>query len=174
MLLSIAQYADYVKPQHVPVLLTGARQFQLYVLIRKTNRAALEYIGRLGYTGKRLDCKWKTASQDVRHYRLAGLVASPEIQPMAFAGAKQEAAWREWRQHQELILQFAARHRSRQPGFTGFPQALRTANESPPQALRLPGLDRAGHPAAALHSRRLRFVRSGTRRQSWPARRAAP
>jgi len=105
MLLPVAQYADYVKPQHVPVLLTGARQFQLYVLIRKTNRAALEYIGRLGYTGKRLDCKWKTASQDVRHYRLAGLVASPEIQPMAFAGAKQEAAWREWRQHQELILQ---------------------------------------------------------------------
>ena len=100
----INQYGDYVRPNHVPLFAAGAKQFQVYVLIRKTNQASLEYMGRPGYTGKRLDCKWKTANHDVGFYRLAGLVASPEIQPQAFTGAKLESAWREWRQHQELIL----------------------------------------------------------------------
>lgn len=100
----INQYGEYIRPNHVPLFAAGAKQFQVYVLIRKTNAASLEYMGRPGYTGKRLDCKWKTANRDVGFYRLAGLVASPEIQPQAFVGAKLESAWREWRQHQELIL----------------------------------------------------------------------
>lgn len=100
----INQYGDYIRPNHVPLFAAAAKQFQVYVLIRKTNPASLEYMGRPGYTGKRLDCKWKTANRDVGFYRLAGLVASPELQPQAFVGAKLESARREWLQHQELIL----------------------------------------------------------------------
>ena len=41
------------------------------------------HMGIPGHTGKRLDRKWKITNQNIEHYQLAGLVAPPEIQPLA-------------------------------------------------------------------------------------------
>lgn len=54
------------------------------------------HMGIPGHTGKRLDRKWKITNQNIEHYQLAGLVAPPEIQRLAFADIKQEVTLREW------------------------------------------------------------------------------
>ncbi len=53
-------------------------------------------MGIPGHTGKRLDRKWKITNQNIEHYQLAGLVAPPEIQRLAFANIKQEVTLRKW------------------------------------------------------------------------------
>lgn len=76
--------------------LEAARQFQVWILVRRTNRASLEYVGRAGYTPKRIDCKAKTADADVPPYKLAGLVVDPNLQPMAFKVDKVATAKELW------------------------------------------------------------------------------
>jgi len=63
-----------MRSQDKAIFLEAARQFQIWILVRRTNRASLEYVGRPGYTPKRIDCKVKTADIDSAPYRLAGLV----------------------------------------------------------------------------------------------------
>jgi hypothetical protein len=110
MAFHLPDYGLYIKPMHVPVFKEGARLFRVYILIRKTNSAAIDYMGRPGYSGKRIDCKWKTANRDVGPYKLAGLVASPLIHPHAFvdesgqAGKKYQGALAEWHKHRESLL----------------------------------------------------------------------
>jgi hypothetical protein len=87
---------DGVRPQDKAVFLEAAHKFQAWILVRRTNRASLEYIGRPGYTPKRIDCKAKTADLDVPPYKLAGLVVDPNIQPKAFKPEKLEKARRFW------------------------------------------------------------------------------
>jgi hypothetical protein len=74
----------------------AARQFQVWILVRRTNRSSLDYVGRPGYTPKRIDCKAKTADVDVQPYKLAGLVVDPNIQPSAFRPEKVEKAKQFW------------------------------------------------------------------------------
>ena len=58
-------------------------------------------MGIPGHTGKRLDRKWKITNQNIEHYQLAGLVAPPEIQRLAFTDIKQEVTLREWQNNIE-------------------------------------------------------------------------
>jgi len=76
--------------------LEAARQFQVWILVRRTNRASLAYVGAAGYTPKRIDCKAKTADLDVPPYKLAGLVTDPNLQPKAFKPEKLAKAKQFW------------------------------------------------------------------------------
>jgi len=73
-----------MRSQDKSIFLEAARQFQIWILVSRTNRASLEYVGRPGYTPQRIDCKAKTADIDIAPYRLAGLVVDPGIHPKAF------------------------------------------------------------------------------------------
>jgi hypothetical protein len=77
-----------MRSQDKAIFLEGARQFQVWILVRRTNRASLEYVGRPGYVPKRIDCKAKTADTDIPPYKLAGLVVDPTIHPKAFSPGK--------------------------------------------------------------------------------------
>lgn len=86
-----------------------ARQYGVYILVRHTNDASLEYIGKPGYYPKPATIKAKTAdidpppylhrtgaiSKTVQH-RVAGLVPHPGFQPKVFAGAKIDKALSCW------------------------------------------------------------------------------
>jgi hypothetical protein len=77
-----------MRPQDKTIFLDAARHFQAWILVRRTNAASLAYIGLPGYTPKRIDCKAKTANFDVATYKLAGLVADPNLHPKAFKPEK--------------------------------------------------------------------------------------
>jgi hypothetical protein len=67
----------------------AATQLKLYILVRNTNPASLDYIGKAGYIPKRFDCKAKTADTDyLANKKLAGLVVDPTIHPAAFEPKK--------------------------------------------------------------------------------------
>jgi hypothetical protein len=85
-----------MRPQDKLVFLEAARHFQCWILVRRTNRASLPYIGQARYTPKRIDCKAKTADRDVPPYKLAGLVVDPTIHPDAFNPAKSQKARNAW------------------------------------------------------------------------------
>jgi hypothetical protein len=92
-----------VRSQDKPFFLEAARYFQCWILMRRTNRASLEYVGRPGYTPKRFDCKAKTADMDVSPYKLAGLVVNPNLQPRAFKAEKLEKAKQFWSEMTPLL-----------------------------------------------------------------------
>jgi hypothetical protein len=64
---------------------------------------SLEYVGRPGYTPKRIDCKAKTADIDIASYRLAGLVVDPGIHPKAFKPGKAAKAADCWAAMKPLL-----------------------------------------------------------------------
>lgn len=82
-----------------------ARRYGVYILVRHTNDASLQYVGKPGYYPKPATIKAKTADVDpppftrsgrtVQH-RVAGLVPHPGFQPKVFAGAKLEKAQSCW------------------------------------------------------------------------------
>ena len=45
------------------IFLQVAQELKLWILVRRTNPASLQYIGRAGYAPKSIDCKAKTADQ---------------------------------------------------------------------------------------------------------------
>jgi hypothetical protein len=92
-----------MRSQDKAVFLAAAQQFDSWILVRRTNRASLEYVGRAGYTPKPIDCKAKTADQDVGHYKLAGLVIDPTVHPTAFKPRKAEEAKKCWEAMKPLI-----------------------------------------------------------------------
>lgn len=92
-------FFDFVHPRHVDAFLKAAAEFRCHILVRETGRAALQWVGRPGYTGKRGDMKAKTALNDVGPYRLKGLVVSPQIHP----GACKPDAAKWWQKSQHLV-----------------------------------------------------------------------
>lgn len=86
-----------MRPQDKTVFLEAAKKFHAWILVRRTNRASLPYIGRPGYMPKRIDCKAKTADVDVGRYQLAGLVVDASIHPGAFGGGKAAKALAAWK-----------------------------------------------------------------------------
>ncbi len=85
-----------MRPIDKTAFLEAARHFQVWILVRRTNVASLQYIGRPGYIPKRIDCKAKTADRDVPPYSLAGLVVDPNMQTGAFSPGrfgKAKVAW---------------------------------------------------------------------------------
>jgi hypothetical protein len=62
----------------------SAASRRFWILVRRTNKASLDYIGLKGYVPKRIDCKAKTASENIGKYKLAGLVVDPGIHSSVF------------------------------------------------------------------------------------------
>ena len=92
---------EFVLPRHVAIFERAARQFDVYVLLRKTGRHSLRWVGHPGYTSKRADMKCKTA--DAWNHPLAGLVCSPRIHPAAFSAGRIDKAAELWDKSQHLI-----------------------------------------------------------------------
>jgi hypothetical protein len=67
-----------MRTQDITIFAQAARQFKVWILVRRTNPKSLQYVALPGYTPKRIDCKAKTADKDVSSYKLAGLVVDPE------------------------------------------------------------------------------------------------
>jgi hypothetical protein len=95
-----------MRPQDKTVFLKAARRFQVWILVRRTNVESLKYIGRPGYTPKRIDCKAKTADSDFSSYVLAGLVVDPAIHPTVFKPGKHGEAVRCWAAMQPLSAMY--------------------------------------------------------------------
>lgn len=79
------------------IFLEAAAFFKVWILVRRTNRDSLRYIGLGNYTPKRIDCKAKTADIDIGAYHLAGLVVDPRIHPKAFRPGKEGKAMGAWK-----------------------------------------------------------------------------
>jgi len=92
-----------MRSQDKAVLLAAAKEFKSWILVRRTNRASLDYIGKPGYAPKRIDCKAKTADIDQAGYTLAGLVVDPGIHPGAFKPGKTQKAKECWSAMKGLI-----------------------------------------------------------------------
>jgi hypothetical protein len=69
----------------------------LWILVRRTNPASLDYIGKPGFVPKPIDCKPKTADFG----KFAGLVVSPEIVQKAFSPTKEPEAAKCWKKFLE-------------------------------------------------------------------------
>ena len=78
------------------IFASAARHFEAWILVRRTNPASIQYIGKQGYTPKRIDCKAKTADQNVGRYHLAGLVVDATQWPNAFQGDRMAQAQEIW------------------------------------------------------------------------------
>jgi hypothetical protein len=91
-----------MRPQDKTLFLEAARKYQVWILMRRTNVESLKYIGRAGYTPKRIDCKAKTADVDIAPYALAGLVVDPTVHSKAFKPGKAQSAKDSWVRMQPL------------------------------------------------------------------------
>lgn len=76
---------DYaMSPEHARVFQTAARHFNVFILVRRTNLASLDHIGKDYAVPKRIDCKAKTVAKNVTHetagpIKCAGLVGDPTV-----------------------------------------------------------------------------------------------
>ncbi len=94
-----------MRPEDKLAFAEAARSIGVWILVRRTKRDALQYIGRAGYTPKPIDCKAKTADKDVGRYRLAGLVTSPRVHQEAFSAEKRADVMRNWEEFERQHLQ---------------------------------------------------------------------
>lgn len=107
-----------------PIFSSAAAQFQAWILVRRTNKASLDYVGVEGYVPKRIDCKAKTANENAMisdptqtapghlvSYEHAGLVVDPTCCPGAFSGSKRDGALKEW-------PEFAAKYVDKNSAYT--------------------------------------------------------
>jgi hypothetical protein len=96
----------YMPGKHVEAFQRAAGYFKVWILVRRGNAKSLKWIGQFGYIPKMLDCKAKTADQDVAGRECAGLVASPELLPDAFGPDKRVKAKEEWDKFVEKLYYF--------------------------------------------------------------------
>ena len=97
------EYIDFVHPNHFDIFVAAAREFKCHILVRKTGRAAITWIGKRGYTGKRADLKAKTSNLNFGRFQTAGLVCSPLLMPQVFTGKRLFEARQEWAKCAHLI-----------------------------------------------------------------------
>ena len=87
----------YMLAKHVEAFKRAAHFFNVYILVRRGNEKSKQWIGRMNYMPKPLDCKAKTADTDFNGKKYAGLVTDPERVPQAFTGLKKrmeaDEAW---------------------------------------------------------------------------------
>jgi hypothetical protein len=81
-----------MRQQDIPHFLAAAREFHAWILVRRTNEASLQYIGKPGFTPKPIDCKAKTADFGLN----AGLVVQPSANGREFQGKRAGEAQEEW------------------------------------------------------------------------------
>lgn len=103
---------DFMRTQDVAVFRAAAKHFDLWILVRRTNPAALPYIGLNGYVPKPLDCKAKTADRNVivpdqtAAKKTAGLVVDPTLPGFETAfdkSGKAHSAAAEWANFKKLV-----------------------------------------------------------------------
>lgn len=92
---------NHMRLMDAQVFAQAAALYRVYIAVRRTNTAALQYIGKPRYIPKMLDCKAKTADFDVivngKLYKTAGLVVDPTIVGNgAYKGGKHAKALSEW------------------------------------------------------------------------------
>lgn len=92
-----------MRAQDKTIFSDAAVRFNCWILVRLTNPASLKYIGKKGYTPKRIDCKAKTADIDIRPYEIAGLVVDPTIHPNAIKPDKIKSATEAWQAMRNLL-----------------------------------------------------------------------
>jgi hypothetical protein len=85
-----------MRQQDQVVFAQAARQFRVWILVRRTNPHSLQYIGKEGYRPKPIECKAKTADQDCGSSRCAGLVVDPTLLADVFLPVKRPGALKEW------------------------------------------------------------------------------
>jgi len=101
---------DYMPARHVEGFKRAAARFQVWILVRRGNPKSLPWIGKPGYIPKLLDCKAKTAENDVNGPgSTAGLVASPILLPTAFGPKKLAKALVEWEKFAPHLYAFSPR-----------------------------------------------------------------
>ena len=94
-----------MRSQDKLVFAACAASLGYWLLVRRTNPKALDYIGLNGFTPKPIDCKAKTA--DFGEH--AGLVIDPEIIEGAYSEKKAPEAAECWTQFQAQVLSNPAR-----------------------------------------------------------------
>jgi len=122
-----------MRPQDVEAFLAAAAEFQVYIVVRRTNSASIPYIGKAGYVPKRIDCKAKTADRNFFHQGLgrplviAGLVVKPDLPEFekAFRADKYASALKCWNEFRPLVIEIAGAS----PGFR--PYVVETDESSP-------------------------------------------
>ena len=88
---------EHMRVQDVGIFAIAAKLYKVYILVRRTNKASVKYIGKEGFVAKRIDCKAKTADRNpvISDAKLkikdlqpdvAGLVVDPRaVGPGAFS-----------------------------------------------------------------------------------------
>lgn len=99
----MSHYSEFIHPNHISIFIDAARTYNCHILVRKTGRASLRWVGKRGYTGKRADMKAKTAKLDLGKRQIAGLVCSPYLLPQAFPSEHLVKAQKEWGKCAHLI-----------------------------------------------------------------------
>jgi len=98
----------HMRPQDVDAFALTARVYKVFILVRRTNPDSLQYIGKPGFIPKHIDCKAKTADNNVvlhgRLQELAGLVVDPNLVGAgAYKPGKHGKALDSWRAFQSHL-----------------------------------------------------------------------
>jgi hypothetical protein len=90
-----------MRPQDQLIFASAAADppLKLWILVRRTNPRSLPYVGRPGFTPKRIDCKAKTAEDG----KVAGLIVDYEIHKELFGEKKRDSAAHCWEAFQEVL-----------------------------------------------------------------------
>lgn len=99
---------QHMRASDIPLFAATAKLRNAYILVRRTNAASIPYVGRPGFEPKPIDCKAKTADNNVtlfnREQEVAGLVVDPGlVGAAAFRSVAQfekaTAIWQDFRSH---------------------------------------------------------------------------
>lgn len=85
-----------MRPKDKPLFSQVANALQVWLLVRDTNTASLQYVGVQGYVPKQIECKAKTA--DVESHPLVGLVVDPTTEPGAISDGRRAEALKAWKE----------------------------------------------------------------------------
>jgi hypothetical protein len=85
-----------IREQDARIFFEAAKEFNVWLVLRQTNRASLKYVGLSTYYPKPITCKVKTADYDPllgsggqrASYVTAGLVVDPTVHRNVFSGGK--------------------------------------------------------------------------------------
>jgi hypothetical protein len=120
-----------MRPLDMKAFKEAAKLYDCYILVRRSNPASKQFIGRAGYTPKRIDCKFKTADFDFLHQglqrrlKVAGLVVNPDMDAefvKAFGAAKYQKAIKIWRKENQSVVSPVTSHdASGKPNYTWIP-----------------------------------------------------
>ena len=120
-------YIPAMQPQHIAAFSDAARQFNVFILVRETNLASLDHIGKGYAVAKRLDCKVKTADGNWVHSSgpkaSAGLVVDPTIVPAnAFRPGKHARSLALWNSFARQMIRSQVSTLEGQRGVTYIPE----------------------------------------------------